>query len=163
MIQSSTSPQQAFSAAEQLLGQWPHAKPPNPKTYSAAIAATLAAYPPGIVQECCDPRKGLARTREFPPTVAAIIEWCDLRLAHHIAVAAYQGNARPREVIEEQISPEQKSAFGGLLNGLLDKLRFRNAPIPRTPLDQLGTLGGVLRKTVSPSLEQIVREKGWAK
>lgn len=132
----------------------------------ASLAATLAAYPPGIVQECCDPRKGLARTREFPPTVAAIIEWCDLRLAHHKAVAAYQGRAKlsaPPEVIEEPMTQEQKLSFGEMLRATLAKMRIKSKPLPPPPKSHLVMPDPILSMTVSPSLEEIVRSKGWAK
>lgn len=105
ILQCETSPQQALAAAERLIGCWPHARPPDPKTYSAAISAALAGYPLGLVQECCDPRTGLARTREFPPTVAAIVEWCDERLAWHHAVAKYV--ARQQQA-EPQFSEEYR-------------------------------------------------------
>ena len=55
----------------------PHANPPNPGAYSLSIAKTLEKYPLGVAEECCDPQTGLARSREFPPTVACIVEWCE--------------------------------------------------------------------------------------
>lgn len=89
-IAGMTTPSAALQAAKQLVAQWPHVGAPHPDTYAAALGAVLAQYPPGVVRECCDPRTGLARTREFPPTVAAIVEWCDRRLKY------YQGVARLR-------------------------------------------------------------------
>lgn len=132
----------------------------------ASLAATLAGYPLGIVQECCDPRKGLARTREFPPTVAAIIEWCDLRLAHHKAVAAYQGRATAPaipEVVGPPMTPEQKVSFGEMLRATLAKMRMKSKPLPPTPKSHLVMPDPILSMTVSPSLEDVVRSKGWAK
>lgn len=90
ILRCGTSPQEALAQAEKLVGCWPHARPPDPKTYSAALSATLAGYPLGVVQECCDPRTGLARDREFPPTVAAIVAWCDSRLTFHQKIAAWK-------------------------------------------------------------------------
>lgn len=162
ILQCSTSPQQALGEAERLIGQWPHARPPDPKTYSAAIAATLAGYPLGIVQECCDPRKGLARTREFPPTIAAVIEWCDRRLEHHKAVAAYKGNQRSARV-EVPMTEAQQASFTKSLWDLLGKMKQALAPLPKTPASHLRAPDPVLSMTVSPSLEEIVRSKGWAK
>lgn len=89
IVQCGTSPQAALALAEKLIGCWPHAKPPDPKTYSAAVSATLAGYPLKVAQECADPRVGLAREREFPPTVAAIVTWCDKRCAYYQALAAW--------------------------------------------------------------------------
>jgi hypothetical protein len=90
ILASSTSPQAALKAAKQLVGCWPHARPPEPETYAAALASVLAQYPLGLVQECVDPRTGLARGREFPPTVAAVVEWCDVRLNWHKALADFR-------------------------------------------------------------------------
>lgn len=92
-LQCATSPQAALALAEKLIGCWPHARPPDPKTYSAAVSATLAGYPLKVAQECADPRVGLAREREFPPTVAALVAWCDKRLAFYEAVAKYTGRS----------------------------------------------------------------------
>jgi hypothetical protein len=93
ILSLATSPQEAFKATKQLIGCFPHARPADPETYADALACVLAQYPLGLVQECVDPRRGLAREREFPPTVACVVDWCDRKLAWHQAVAAYQGRA----------------------------------------------------------------------
>lgn len=77
------SPRQAAEFGQMLIGQWPHANPPNPQAYSLSIAKTLEKYPLGVVGECCDPTVGLASTREYVPTVAAVTEWCDRRVKRH--------------------------------------------------------------------------------
>ena len=87
MLKCETSPPAALKAAKQLVGCYPHAKPPDPEIYAGALAAVLAQYPLGLVEECCDPRCGLARKREFPPTVACVVEWCDSRLKYHQTMA----------------------------------------------------------------------------
>lgn len=110
-----------MKAARQLVGLWPHAKPPDPETYAAGIAATLAGYPLGIVQECCDPRTGLARSREFPPTVAAIVEWCDVRLAFYRSLAAHNGRLM---LVSERRQPEFSEEHCA-------QMRERIAAIPR--------------------------------
>jgi|HubBroStandDraft_3_1064219.scaffolds.fasta_scaffold142490_1 hypothetical protein len=74
------TPKQAAEQGKRLLGSYPHAKPSDPEGYALAITAVLQQYPLAVVQECCDPRYGLARTREFTPTVACIVEWCDLKI-----------------------------------------------------------------------------------
>jgi hypothetical protein len=86
-VRYSISPQQAAEFGKQLVGQWPHANPPNPETYSLSIAKTLEKYPLGVVEECCDPQTGLARFREYPPTVAAVVEWCELRTRAYVAIS----------------------------------------------------------------------------
>src|ERR1700689_4156885 len=67
-------PQRAAELGKMLVGQWPHANPPNPGAYSLAIAKTLEKYPLGVVEELVDPKIGLSSLREFPPTVMSITE-----------------------------------------------------------------------------------------
>src|SRR5262249_24842103 len=89
---------------------------------AAALAATLKDYPAGIVRECCDPRSGLAREREFPPTVAAIVEWCDRRLAWRQSVASYV--ARPQLPAREFTYEEREdgqAALCGLRKTIAEK------------------------------------------
>lgn len=119
ILQCATSHHEAAKAAKTLIGQWPHARPPNPEAYAAAITATLGAYPRGLVDECCDPVHGLARAREFPPTVAAIVEWCERRLAFHVSVANWQ----PR--LERPAEPEYSDDHCA-------EMRKRIAEIPGT-------------------------------
>jgi hypothetical protein len=105
-LSSVTSPQEAFKAVKQLLGCWPHAKPADPETYADALACVLAQYPLGLVQECVDPRRGLAREREFPPTVACVVDWCDRKLAWHQAVVGYQGRSSIAQ--DEALMPSEE-------------------------------------------------------
>jgi hypothetical protein len=131
ILRCETSPQRALDAAERLIGQWPHAKPPNPKTYSAAIAAVLTGYPLGLVQQCCDPRTGLARHREFPPTVAAIVAWCDLRLAWHQAMATKRLPA-PELPDNPAMRQRIKGLFDDLLGWWKNQRPELEEPIPQT-------------------------------
>jgi hypothetical protein len=115
-VRYSTSPQRAAQLGKQLLGQWPHANPPDPQTYSLSIAQTLQKYPLGVAEECCDPQLGLARFREFPPTVAAIVEWCELTTRAYVAVA--QRGQPPAEKVEQQFSDEHRKTMLGRLRDL---------------------------------------------
>jgi hypothetical protein len=78
-----TSPHDAAKAAKKLVSAWPRLNVPDPVGYAASLGAILEQYPLGVVEQCCDPARGLAREREFPPTVASIVEWCDLRVKRH--------------------------------------------------------------------------------
>lgn len=69
-----------------MVEQWPHANPPNASAWISSIANAFEGYPLGVVAECVH---GLARSREFPPTVKAVADWCDARLQHHRNWAAY--------------------------------------------------------------------------
>lgn len=100
-IKHATSPHEALKAAKQLVGAWPHARPPDPEGWAGSLAAVLAQYPLGVVQECCDPRSGLARGREFPPTVACVVEWCDRTLGAYRNVAR-RGPPEPQPVYSDE-------------------------------------------------------------
>lgn len=118
-----TSPSVALKAAKQLVGCFPHARPPEPETYAAALGATLAQYPPAIVAECVDPRVGLARTREFPPTVAAIVEWCDARLRYYESLSKYQAREQKPEPV---FTDEDRARAKRFLADLAAELKERN-------------------------------------
>ena len=83
-------PSQALEAADKLVGQWPHARPVNFDTWLTSLAAALAEYPSVVAGECIDPRRGLAKKREFPPTVACLTEWCDEKMQEMHMFAAYK-------------------------------------------------------------------------
>lgn len=121
-LKFTTSPQAAIKAAKQLVGCWPHARPADPETYAAALAAVLAQYPAGVVAECCDPRVGLARKREFPPTVACVVEWCDERVEFHRRWSTFV----PHQAIVDDyrpVAPEVRERVGALIKRLADHLR----------------------------------------
>jgi hypothetical protein len=124
---NTTSTSDAAKAAKRLCGQWPHLKADDPAIYLAGIAAVLSGYPPEIVAECCDPRIGLARSREFPPTAAAVADWCGRREAYYRKWAVF---VQPRPLTpvwhEDATSlPEAvKNARAGFLTRLQGILRL---------------------------------------
>lgn len=123
-----TSASSALKAAKQLVGCFPHARPPEPETYAAALGATLAQYPQAIVDECVDPRRGLARKLTFPPTVKDIVDWCDQRVRHFETLATYQ----PREIApQREFTDEDRALAKRFLADLAAELKARN---PRSPL-----------------------------
>ncbi len=74
----------------------------------------------GLVQECCDPRTGLARIREFPPTVAAIVEWCDHRMKVHRGQIILAENEAQDDKDRKRFSEEHER---GMLKRLQDLMR----------------------------------------
>lgn len=106
VLATRAQPSYALMAARRLIGSWPNARPPEPETYTAAISAALCAYPQGVIDECCDPRIGLARKREFPPTVASVVEWCDDRLEYYQVLANYEAKARE---VEREFTDEDRA------------------------------------------------------
>lgn len=123
ILAQETSPSSALKAAKQLVGCFPHARPPEPETYAGALGATLAQYPQRVVADCVDPRIGLVRKLRFPPTVAEIVEWCDARVKHYEVFAAYQG----REVKpEREFTDEDRALARKFLADLAEELKSRN-------------------------------------
>lgn len=118
-LRYATSPQEAIRAAKQLAGSWPHARPPDADGYAASLAGALSAYPLGIVQECCDPRTGLAQKREFPPTVAAIVEWCDRRLTYHRGMVKWGERNKPEPQFSEQHERGMLKRLQDLMHSIL--------------------------------------------
>src|SRR6266487_1108628 len=138
ILKAVTSPQEAIRAAKQLVGCFPHAKPLDPEVYAGSLAAVLAQYPLGVVKECVDPRTGLARNREFPPTVYSVVVWCDDRLQHHKKFANYVAIGEPRQ--EKDFSPEHCENMLARLSKLMHEVfdRHRNATWvrPRGPFEK---------------------------
>jgi hypothetical protein len=119
----STSPHDASRLGKMLVSAWPHANPPDPKGYAASIASVLEQYPLGVVEECCDPRLGLARGREFPPTIAAVTTWCENRIAHY-RFTIRQADAEDGRKREAEFTPEHcksmRERLAALMNGLFN-------------------------------------------
>jgi hypothetical protein len=114
--------QQAAMEGKRLLGSYPHAKPADPQGYALAISVVLQAYPLDVVRQCCDPRTGLARTREFTPTVASIVEWCDRRVRQHEG-AVIHGKLEQAKISEERFTPEHRLSMLERLKGLWTSLK----------------------------------------
>lgn len=124
MVRYSTSRQQAIEHARKLVGCYPHAKPPDPNTYAGALADVLEQYPLGVVQECCDPRTGIVRSREFPPTVACIVKWCDLRVGGYRAVAE-RGAPKVKVEYSEEHCASMRKRLGEFFKQWGDELRAK--------------------------------------
>lgn len=92
------------------------------------MAAVLAGYPLGVVEECCDPRTGLARSREFPPTAAAVVEWCDRRLLYHRQWAQYVPVRKTPEYDAREFSNEHRKTMLGRLQALMRGLLNTDTP-----------------------------------
>jgi hypothetical protein len=149
--------------AKRLIGQWPHVRPADPEIYVASIAAVLAGYPLGLVQECCDPRHGLARRAEFL-TIAAVVEWCDRRLEFHQSVAGYQGRikateARMAKYVDAPSDEKQAGLISRMISGVVGLLRADSAgsPLDRLHAERRDSLAmtrkSVLERTVSQEPE----------
>lgn len=118
MVRYSTSRRHALAQARRLIGCYPHSRPPDVLQYANALADVLEQYPIGVVEECCDPRSGIARVREFPPTVACLVEWCDRKLAAYRAVAS-RPLPRPEISYSEEHCATMRQRLQDLMRGLL--------------------------------------------
>lgn len=122
----STSASKAGEAAKHLVGQWAHLKVDQPDVFIRTIAAILAQYPLGIVEECIDPRTGPVNTLRFL-NVADLRPWLDARLEHHRTLAAW----RPRPVVAAlppppPATPEHRA-------GMIERFRALLARVSRAP------------------------------
>lgn len=106
---------------KKLLSAWPHARPPNPAGYAASLAAVLEGYPLGVVEECCDVRTGLARHREYLPTPAAIVEWCDRRVTFHRGMVKWGERVKPERQFSDEHRKSMLERLKSLVHGLFDK------------------------------------------
>lgn len=113
------SPKQAAEQGKRLLGSYPHAKPSDPEGYALAITAVLQQYPLAVIQECCDPRYGLARTREFTPTVACIVEWCDLKVKRLQGAVIWSKKLEGEKEFPEEHRKSMLERLQNLWKGLL--------------------------------------------
>ena len=55
-------------------------KPDNPEVYAGAVVMALMAYPPEIVTQATDPRRGIQSTSKFLPSIAELMEACERRM-----------------------------------------------------------------------------------
>lgn len=100
-----TTPALASKAAKQLVGSFANLRPDNPETFIASVAAVLAQYPLGLVEECADPRRGLARKVEFL-SIKSLTDWCDKKLVFYQGLASY---APQLEYREPELSDEARA------------------------------------------------------
>ncbi len=128
VLSSTTSATEAAKAAKQLIGSYAHMKPGDPDVFVASIAAVLSQYPLGIVQECADPRSGVARKVKFL-SVAELVEWLDDRLENHRALASYK--PRPPALPAPVFTEEHKATMRAKLTELFRWLGSRMDPVDK--------------------------------
>ena len=120
-LRYATTENEAAKQAKKLVAAWPHARPPDADGWALSLAAALAAYPLGVVQECCDPRIGLAQKREFVPTVAAIVEWCDKRVIYHRGMMKWGERIKPEPEFSDDHRKGMLARLQELMRGLLKR------------------------------------------
>ena len=122
ILAQSSTPSQSAKAAKQIVGTFAHVRADNPETFIASVAAVLSQYPLGVIEDCADPRIGIARKVEFL-SVKSLVEWCDARLAFYQGLAAYV--APPSKRIERKMTDEDlrkgSAAMRGLHRALVEK------------------------------------------
>lgn len=71
----------AAERARLIFGCYRRGDANDPETYTAAIAAVLAEYPPDIVMRVSDPRTGMASRCQFLPTLKELRNACEEAIA----------------------------------------------------------------------------------
>lgn len=133
-------PSESLEKAKELVGQWPHANPPDKARWLTSIAATFSGYPSAIVDACCDPRGGLAKVREFPPTIACIVEWCDQKMKDMQVFASYKPIAPklPAPDYSNEHRQGMLQKLSSLMHGLLKAKEHLAWVRPRGRFEQPG-------------------------
>jgi hypothetical protein len=78
-----------------------------------------------VVTEIVEPGIGLAASREFLPTEAAVVEWCEKRVGYHrgaIILAEYKGEQQRERLKEREFAPEYCETMRGRLSALIHGL-----------------------------------------
>lgn len=75
----------------------------DPEGFIAQLGAILERYAPEVVSWVTSPHTGIQRTVKFPPTIAEIVEACDLESERQERMARYQSLPtaflpRPRQI-----------------------------------------------------------------
>jgi hypothetical protein len=65
---------EAIEAATRIIGSYPYSAN-VPDSYLGALAANLACLPRQVALKCADPRKGIARSSKFMPSIADLVAW----------------------------------------------------------------------------------------
>lgn len=116
-VRYSISRQRAAELGKKLIGYYPHARPPDPDGYADGLSTLFEKYPLGIVEACCDV-SGIARQRDFPPTIKAVADWCDSRLAADQAVSRRGPPPPPAPVFSEEHCKSMRERLQALMHGL---------------------------------------------
>jgi hypothetical protein len=104
----------ALKAAKDLGGNFSSLRPDNPARFFEGVARILVEYPLGIVEECIDPRVGLASKIEFL-SLHALKVWLDERLTFHQSLAAY---VEPKPPIKRKLTQAELGQGAAAMRGL---------------------------------------------
>jgi hypothetical protein len=69
----------AIDLVHQMIQRYPNGGAQAGKGYIGSLAATLCSYPKSVAVACADLLTGVTATRDFLPTPASIIAWCEPR------------------------------------------------------------------------------------
>ena len=162
VLSRATSPREAVDAAERLIGQWPHAKPPDAKIYAASLAAVLAGYPLGLVQECVDPRRGAARKIKFL-SVNELVDWLDERLEFHQALARHVPRVALPAPVPKVHPPEHRATMVERFRALVASLTAgRQDPIDKLRRAHRARVEAQHAADKANALDELQRESGRA-
>lgn len=126
MVRYSTSRLQALEQARKLMGHFPHARPPDADGYANGLADIFEQYPIGVVQQCCDVRIGIASLKDFLPSPAAVITWCDRYLGAYQGIIR-RGLPKPEKHFDEKHCATMRDRVSALLPWLLKPIEHEAA------------------------------------
>lgn len=173
-----TDAETAVSRAKILAGCYRKDDAADPETYSAALAAVLAEYPPDIVRRVTDPRTGLPSRQQWLPTIKEVHDACDeldqreRRFAEAAKREREQLEARQRDAEKAKAKPtydDLKAKYGpnwGLSGQEDEDQRKRKARLEkledanrRAFVAECEAAGFPADSQVSPSLAALIRGK----
>ena len=119
-------------------------KPDNPGVYAGAVVMALMAYPPEIVTQATDPRRGIQSTSKFLPSIAELTEACEKRMASLRARWREVSNMKKFREVCYQPDEQERKRMKVKFESLSAEVAKAADPVPDK-----------IRKTVEQSLEAL--------
>jgi hypothetical protein len=130
----------ALKSAKKLVGSYANLRPADPEEFGQCIAEVLGQYPAGVVEECVDPRIGVAKKVEFL-SIKSLTEWLDNRLVFYQSLASYMPKPQRSQSETVEISAEQREQMALAMKGLSRAIDRREHRIEDMSLEQIVELG----------------------
>lgn len=138
----------ALKSAKRLVGSFANCKPSDPDQFAEAVASVLMKYPQGLVDEVCDPTRGLALKEKFM-SIDALYAWCEARKADFTEIAF------PKvPQLEPPSDPTMGARVAAFFKGIGDMIRAK-AP---SPLDELQEQRAEARKLRLDEVKRLAAE-----
>lgn len=141
-----------------MLGCYANARPHDPATYTAAIAAVLSGYPEEVVMAITDPRQPgcIQRRSKWLPEVAEVAAACDEALTA-IRANAYRVWRQAKDEAEAAAEVERKAELAKTRPVVMAKIqawRDEVGPVSRKPWDLGNKPGGLIPHIVGSEADE---------